>query len=504
MHIALVILLFFLQLLSITAYGFVLDSKECGDDRIGLAIYAGQKLFFINGHLVDKSSFCGALESYFINQCSVELPGHSSCGLDYSKVNLHLYQDTKLLGGEIGREPSDEGNIEEEGGRTTGNTEFEVRIGMAGFGIFAMCCIRLCPCFFRKKPGHTVLPKDGYAAESVSSEVNSSFEKIPRSPLRAIASPRHTPNSSRFIMSPIHGQSGRRAMNLNFIQVLQATQNFSSSMVIKKGELWTVYRGQLEDGQVVAIKRARRGHLKDHREVELLTKMDHQNLVKLFGFINKGDERLLVAEYVPNGTLRAHLDGRRGIILDFNQRLGIAIDVAHGLTYLHMYSEKQIIHRDVKSSNILLTDTMRAKVADFGFARVGAEDSEQSHVNTLVKGTIGYLDPEYMKTHQLTAKTDVFSFGILLLEILTGRNPLELERPSDERVTLKWAFKKLEEGNVFDLVDPRMEEVVDREILVRFAQLAILCAAPVRSDRPDMDTVGKQLWGIRAEYHKKP
>lgn len=167
--------------------------------------------------------------------------------------------------------------------------------------------------------------------------------------------------------------------------------------------------------------------------------------------------------------------GLKGKILDFNQRLEIAIDVAHGLTYLHLYAgkcnssnsktrflflvaslswsidfvevpmadddnrfaEKQIIHRDVKSSNILLTESLRAKVADFGFARLG-EDTEKTHVSTKVKGTVGYLDPEYMKTYQLTTKSDVYSFGILLLEILTGRRPVDLKRAPDERVTVKW------------------------------------------------------------------
>ncbi|PKI72707.1 hypothetical protein CRG98_006915 [Punica granatum] len=381
---------------------------------------------------------------------------------------------------------------------------------MAGTGIFALCCISLCSCFFKKrKPaGHTVLSKDVYSSKSSNIYTNSSFERVPPSPLRAIASPRQTSNSPRFSMSPSPRLTGLGSIHLNFNQVAKATQNFSPAMKIGKGGFGIVYKGHLDDGRVVAIKRAKRDHFKDQknefsREVELLAKIDHQNLVKLLGFIDKGDERLIITEYVPNGTLRVHLDGRRGRILDFNQRLGIAIDVAHGLTYLHMYSEKQIIHRDVKSSNILLTNTMRAKVADFGFARLGAEDSEQSHVNTVVKGTVGYLDPEYMKSHQLTAKSDVYSFGILLLEILTSRRPVELKRPIDERVTLIWVFEKLEEGNVLDLVDPKMEEAVDGEILMRFFELAIQCAAPVRADRPDMKLVGEQLWGIRAEYHRR-
>ncbi|OWM65945.1 hypothetical protein CDL15_Pgr015370 [Punica granatum] len=482
MSIALVTLLLSMIFLGISASGFVLDSKDCADDRIGYSVHSGQELFFINGDLVDKSLFCNALQGKKL-----------------------------LVDGGVRRELAEQRNTEGEKGRTAYNHKLTtVKIGMAGTGIFALCCISLCSCFFKKrKPaGHTVLSKDVYSNSVSSFGANSSFERVPPSPLRAIASPRQTSNSPRFSMSPSPRLTGLGSIHLNFNQVAKATQNFSPAMKIGKGGFGIVYKGHLDDGRVVAIKRAKRDHFKDQknefsREVELLAKIDHQNLVKLLGFIDKGDERLIITEYVPNGTLRVHLDGRRGRILDFNQRLGIAIDVAHGLTYLHMYSEKQIIHRDVKSSNILLTNTMRAKVADFGFARLGAEDSEQSHVNTVVKGTVGYLDPEYMKSHQLTAKSDVYSFGILLLEILTSRRPVELKRPIDERVTLIWVFKKLEEGNVLDLVDPKMEEAVDGEILMRFFELAIQCAAPVRADRPDMKLVGEQLWGIRAEYHRR-
>ncbi|TQD74120.1 hypothetical protein C1H46_040341 [Malus baccata] len=169
---------------------------------------------------------------------------------------------------------------------------------------------------------------------------------------------------------------------------------------------------------------------------------------------------------------------------------------------LALSREKQIIHRDVKSSNILLTESMRAKVADFGFAKLGPMDSDRTHILTKVKGTVGYLDPEYMKTYQLTPKSDVYSFGILLIEILTGRRPVELKRPVEERVTLRWAFKKLNEGRVAEMVDPLMEENIDAEVLMKIFELAIQCAAPIRVDRPEMKSVGEQLWTIRADYLK--
>ncbi|KAL9682447.1 hypothetical protein QQ045_014245 [Rhodiola kirilowii] len=165
-------------------------------------------------------------------------------------------------------------------------------------------------------------------------------------------------------------------------------------------------------------------------------------------------------------------------------------------------TEKQIIHRDVKSSNILLTERYRAKVADFGFARLGSVDAEKTHISTKVKGTMGYLDPEYMRTFQLTPKSDVYSFGVLLIEILTGRRPIELKRPPDERVTLIWAFKNYNEGLVTMLVDPRMQETIDARVLYKMFGLAIQCAAPVRADRPDMKSVAEQLWAMRMDYLK--
>ncbi|VFQ67387.1 unnamed protein product [Cuscuta campestris] len=214
-------------------------------------------------------------------------------------------------------------------------------------------------------------------------------------------------------------------------------------------------------------------------------------------------ERLIITEFVPNGSLREHLDGLRGSILDFNQRLEISIDVAHALTYLHLYAEKPIIHRDVKSSNILLTESMRAKVADFGFARLGDPDTDKTHFLTKVKGTVGYLDPEYMKTYQLSPKSDVYSFGVLLLEILTGRRPVEMNKHPDERVTLRWVFQKFKEGDVTGMLDPSLRERVDREIMVRMFELAIQCAAPTRADRPDMRTIAERLWAIRMDYSKR-
>ncbi|KAG6513098.1 hypothetical protein ZIOFF_023405 [Zingiber officinale] len=271
------------------------------------------------------------------------------------------------------------------------------------------------------------------AATVNSLELGSNSGRTPGTPYRVPPSP------SRFSLSPQPNKL--EPLNLSLNEIIKLTRNFSSTQVIGKGDFATVYKAELHGGQLIAIKRAKKEHIATihaefKNEVELLTRIEHRNLVRLLGYTDKGNEFIIITEYVPNGTLREHLDGKYGKTLDFSQRLEIAIDVAHGLTYLHHYAEKSIIHRDVKSSNILLTEGFRAKVADFGFARTGPMEADQTHIQTKVKGTAGYVDPEYLKTCKLTVRSDVFSFGILLLEILSARGPVDIKR-SDERITVE-------------------------------------------------------------------
>ncbi|KAF2310585.1 hypothetical protein GH714_014961 [Hevea brasiliensis] len=468
-------LLLLVQFPSIIAFGLHIQSKVCGTDHIVYSNFDDQELFYINGSPVDKDSFCKLLHFHYANGCIFEsYDGCSYRGLDLLLANLSLKGGRKLLQKEVGEQSKIHGgqDIPPKEKKNNPTTLTPKHVGLVAAGIVVITCGLLCPCSRRKRKAtaHPVLAKDPISMDSVSSfNVNSTPEKVPPSPLRVPPSP------SRFSMSPKLSRLGSIHLNLN--QAARATHNFSPTHRIGEGGFGTVYKAQLENGQVVAIKRAKKEHYENLRtefssEVELLAKIDHRNLVKLLGYVEKGTERLIITEYVPNGTLREHLD------------------------------EKQIIHRDVKSSNILLTESMRAKVADFGFARLGPVDADQTHISTKVKGTVGYLDPEYMKTYQLTPKSDVYSFGILLLEILTGRRPVELKRPADERVTLRWVFRKYNEGTVVDMVDPLMEEKVDGEVLMKMFALAIQCAAPIRADRPDMKTAGEQLWAIRADYLK--
>ncbi|XP_054819405.1 calmodulin-binding receptor-like cytoplasmic kinase 2 [Prosopis cineraria] len=300
--------------------------------------------------------------------------------------------------------------------------------------------------------------------------------------------------------------SGQLGMgNFSFEELYNATRKFSADNIIGEGGFGTVYKGKLSDGSIVAIKRSKKTtHDKNlaefKNEINTLSKIEHLNLVRLYGYLEHENEKMVVVEYVGNGTLREHLNGTRGNGLEIGDRLDIAIDVAHAITYLHMYTDHPIIHRDIKSSNILLTEKLRAKVADFGFARLASDDPAATHISTQIKGTAGYLDPEYLRTYQLTKKSDVYSFGVLLVEMMTGRHPLEPKRPLSERVTIRWAMQMLKQGDAVIAMDPRLwRSPASTTAMEKVMKLAFQCLAPLRQSRPSMKTCAEILWGIRKE-----
>ncbi|XP_008788816.1 calmodulin-binding receptor-like cytoplasmic kinase 3 [Phoenix dactylifera] len=500
-------------------------STVCGFDHVAYSKSSDGYYLSINGQRMEDPVFiCEVLESYFKSGCllcdsqveSWRRIGEEYCNQDFTvpvgvKCNPNSVDLLRKAGRKILLQSSANASKLDQLTSKSQSLKEELDIkyssasdsfSLAVPGMFLLCCAFMCPCFRAKRREaieHNVLDRHLNSNSTSSVEVSSASERIPATPLRIPPSP------SRFSLSPQLTRIGSVHLGIN--QIIKATRNFSPSLKLGEGGFGAVYRAVLPDGQVVAIKRAKQEQIPALRdefsnEVELLAKVEHRNLVRLLGYTDKGNERIIITEYVPNGTLREHLDGHHGKILDFNQRLEIAIDVAHALTYLHLYAEKTIIHRDVKSSNILLTESYRAKVSDFGFARTGPTDTEQTHISTKVKGTAGYLDPEYLRTYQLTPKSDVFSFGILLIEIFSGRRPVELRREKDERITVRWAFKKYNEGNLRDILDPLMEEVIDEQVLGNILSLAFECVAPTRADRPDMKEVGEQLWEIRKEIGK--
>ncbi|KAM7518966.1 LOW QUALITY PROTEIN: hypothetical protein LguiB_017928 [Lonicera macranthoides] len=233
--------------------------------------------------------------------------------------------------------------------------------------------------------------------------------------------------------------------HFTFAEIRSATHNFNDAFVIGKGGFGKVYKGFVDNGATaVAIKRldpmSNQGGTEFRIEIKMLSKFQHCNLVTLIGYCDDGHEMILAYEYMLNGTLADHLhpiDGRNNhsSILSWVQRLKICIGAARGIEYLHTGTGvlRRVIHRDVKSSNIMLDENWAAKVLDFGLCKIGPANQSCTHVSTCVKGTPGYCDPEYFLTHQLTKKSDVYSFGVVLFEVLSGKPALDFRLPKEQR-----------------------------------------------------------------------
>ncbi|XP_014501150.1 receptor-like serine/threonine-protein kinase ALE2 isoform X3 [Vigna radiata var. radiata] len=288
-----------------------------------------------------------------------------------------------------------------------------------------------------------------------------------------------------------------KTFSMNDIE--KATDNFHDSRVLGEGGFGRVYSGVLEDGTKVAVKVLKR---EDHHgdreflsEVEMLSRLHHRNLVKLIGICAEVSFRCLVYELIPNGSVESHLHGmdKESSPLDWSARIKIALGAARGLAYLHEDSSPHVIHRDFKSSNILLEDDFTPKVSDFGLARTAA-DEENRHISTRVMGTFGYVAPEYAMTGHLLVKSDVYSYGVVLLELLTGRKPVDMSRPPGQENLVAWARPLLssEEG-VEAITDPSLGPDVPSDSVAKVAAIASMCVQPEVSDRPFMGEVVQAL-----------
>lgn len=281
----------------------------------------------------------------------------------------------------------------------------------------------------------------------------------------------------------------------SYDELKKCTNNFSESNEIGSGGYGKVYRGMLSDGQVVAIKRAQQGSMQGglefKTEIELLSRVHHKNLVGLVGFCFEQGEQMLVYEFMANGTLRESLSGRSGIHLDWKRRLRIALGSARGLAYLHELANPPIIHRDVKSTNILLDENLTAKVADFGLSKL-VSDSSKGHVSTQVKGTMGYLDPEYYMTQQLTEKSDVYSFGVVMLELITAKQPIEKGKYVVREVRTAMNRNDEEHYGLREMMDPTIRNTVLLGFR-RYLELALQCVEESAADRPTMSEVVKAI-----------
>lgn len=302
----------------------------------------------------------------------------------------------------------------------------------------------------------------------------------------------------------------RRAQTFTYEELERATGGFKEESQVGKGSFSCVFKGVLKNGTVVAVKRAimssdmKKNSKEFHTELDLLSRLNHAHLLNLLGYCEEGGERLLVYEFMAHGSLHQHLHGKNKAQkeqMDWVRRVTIAVQAARGIEYLHGYACPPVIHRDIKSSNILIDEEHNARVADFGLSLLGPADSG-SPLAELPAGTLGYLDPEYYRLHYLTTKSDVYSFGVLLLEILSGRKAIDMQ--FEEGNIVEWAVPLIKSGDISTILDPVLKHPSDIEALKRIANVACKCVRMRGKERPSMDKVTTALERALAQLMGSP
>ncbi|XP_058776436.1 proline-rich receptor-like protein kinase PERK13 [Vicia villosa] len=298
---------------------------------------------------------------------------------------------------------------------------------------------------------------------------------------------------------PTQQQMNTGQIFFSYEQIVEITNEFSSENVIGEGGFGRVYKASMPDGRVGAVKLLKVGSGQGEREfraeVDIISRVHHRHLVSLIGYCISEQQRVLIYEFVPNGNLDQHLHESEWNVLDWSKRTKIAIGAARGLAYLHEGCNPKIIHRDIKSSNILLDNAYEAQVADFGLARL--TDDANTHVSTRVMGTFGYMAPEYATSGKLTDRSDVFSFGVVLLELITGKKPVDATQPVGDESLVEWArpllLRAIQSGDFSELADPRLQrQYVDSEMF-RMIEAAAACVRHSAPKRPRMVQIARAL-----------
>ncbi|WCJ35721.1 Protein kinase superfamily protein [Euphorbia peplus] len=372
----------------------------------------------------------------------------------------------------------------------------------AGVGIIILSLVGLLVWCIRKKRKDAPRLNGGYVMPSPmgsSPTSDSTLKMQSTAPLMGSGS------STDFVYSPSEpGGLGNSRSFFSFEELGKATNGFSSQNLLGEGGFGCVYKGCLPDGREVAVKQLKIGGGQGEREfkaeVEIISRIHHRHLVSLVGYCISDSRRLLVYDYVPNNTLHFHLHGE-GRLLDWTTRVKIACGAARGIAYLHEDCHPRIIHRDIKSSNILLDNNFEAKVSDFGLAKLALDAN--THVSTRVMGTFGYMAPEYASSGKLTEKSDVFSYGVVLLELITGCKPVDTSRPLGEESLVEWARPLLGHAlanEEFDaLVDSRLEKNYNENELFRMIEAAAACVRHLAAKRPRMGQIVRAFDSLATE-----
>ncbi|KAG2372458.1 leucine-rich repeat receptor-like serine/threonine-protein [Vigna angularis] len=282
-------------------------------------------------------------------------------------------------------------------------------------------------------------------------------------------------------------------------EIKVATNNFDAANKIGEGGFGPVYKGCLSDGTLVAVKqlssKSKQGNREFITEIGMISALQHPCLVKLYGCCVEGDQLLLVYEYMENNSLARALFGpeEHQIRLDWATRYKICIGIARGLAYLHEESRLKVVHRDIKTTNVLLDKDLNPKISDFGLAKL--DEEENTHISTRIAGTYGYMAPEYAMHGYLTDKADVYSFGVVVLEIINGRNNT-IHRPKEQSFSiLEWANLLKEKGDLMELVDRRLGTDFNKEEVLVLIRVALLCTNVTTQRRPNMSSVVSMLEG---------